>query len=525
MSDNEDGASTPTSGVLLAREVDGELQTLVARRPDGRGFLGGFHGFFVGRLREEDARVPLEPEEAYRAPDRAHWGGAARELFEEAGLLPLVGGDVVAWRSDNPVDAPVGDWASFRELVAGGEVDFAEILREADLTVDARRFHPVGEWETPDWADLESKTEFFVVTVGQEEQQGHWDGLVDHLDPEEHEEPAWLAPGEVVDRWRGGDWLMSTPIRLIYQGLAERGRVDDVDLLAPAAERSRAARESIEIVGGVRLLPLSTPTLPPATHTNCYLVGDEGFVVIDPGSDLSREKELLAERVDQLRDEGRVLEAVILTHHHADHIGGVAAMVDRYGVDVWAHAETAERVDPELTVDRLLEDGEVLRPGDDAHHRLEVMHTPGHAPGHLSLHHGATGLMFAGDLVASTGTILIDPPDGHMGTYLASLERVAARGLSALLPAHGQPVTAPFELLDYYLDHRREREAMVLEALQGFDGFVEAGDLVEEVYDDVPAAAWPLATRSLTAHLIHLAERGLAVRRDETFRAVGGHGG
>ena len=521
MSEHEDNASMPTSGVLLARRVGGELQTLVARRLDGRGFLGGFHGFFVGRLRADDGRVPVEPEEAYRAPERAHWGGAARELFEEAGFLPLVGGDVYTWRSDNPVDSPAGDWATFREHVTAGEVDFGGVLRQAGLAVDARRFHPVGEWATPEWADLDSLTEFFVVALDADDRPAAGERLVDHLDSEEHEEPMWLAPEEVVDRWRGGDWLMSTPIRLVYQGLAERGAVDDVDLFPPVAERSRATRESIEIVGGVRLLPLSTPTLPPATHTNCYLVGDDGFVVIDPGSALSRERELLFEAVDRLGQEGRELEAVILTHHHSDHIGGVAPVVGRYGADVWAHAETADRVAGEFTVDRLLEDGEVLRPGDDAHHRLEVLHTPGHAPGHLALHHTATGLMFAGDLVASKGTILIDPPEGHMSTYLVSLERIAGRGISALLPAHGEPVTAPYDLLDYYIDHRWEREEKGLGALGEFDGGVEAGELVPEVYDDVPTAAWPLATRSLKAHLIHLVERGKATRQGETFRRIG----
>ncbi|MFW6058282.1 MAG: MBL fold metallo-hydrolase, partial [Persicimonas sp.] len=282
-----------------------------------------------------------------------------------------------------------------------------------------------------------------------------------------------------------------------------------------ALDRRRAKHRDnapMELVGGVRILALQTTPLPPATHTNCYIVGDERFVIIDPGSDEPSQAALVESAVDELRRQGKHLEAVVLTHHHPDHIGGAAGLVHSYSAPVWAHAQTAERVD--LHVDRRLVDGEVIDLGDDS---LTCLHTPGHAPGHLCLHHKRSDSILAGDLVASKGTIIINPPNGHLGDYMNSLERVRSLQPPTIFPAHGWAITRPKEVLDYYIEHRRERDRQLLEALQSTDEPATPEDLVPQVYEDVPEHVWPLAARSLLAHLLHMVEQGRAATDGERF--------
>jgi glyoxylase-like metal-dependent hydrolase (beta-lactamase superfamily II)/8-oxo-dGTP pyrophosphatase MutT (NUDIX family) len=501
-----------TAGCALVRTDDRQLEVLLARRPDGRGFLPGFHGFVVGRVRETDDDVPMEPAGPKRAPSVPHWGCAVREMFEELGILPLTDGWVRTWSDAPGLEAPAADWSAFRTRVQDDEIDFAGALRGAGLTVDASPFHPVGCWSTPSWADFETTTEFFAVeapVVGER--------LLEAVDRLEHLEPVWVPPGEAVRRWEENEWFLSTPIRLVLEGLAEMQAVRDRDLLPTRQRQTGVTREMIEVLGGLRMLPLSTPTLPPATHTNSYIVGRQGAVLVDPGSGISREQAMLEELLDDLDAGDCPLETVVLTHHHEDHVGGLRAVVERWNPEVAAHPETASRLGVNVEVDRMLEEGERIDVASGDEHALEVYHTPGHAPGHICLGHEPSGCLLAGDLVASKGTILIDPPEGKMGPYLESLERMRSLDPTALLPAHGTVVSDPEVHLSNYLSHRRERERKVLRALERAGEPVSPRELVEEVYADAPTAAWPLAVRSLEAHLLHLVERSRASRRDGRF--------
>src|SRR5262249_26246073 len=128
----------------------------------------------------------------------------------------------------------------------------------------------------------------------------------------------------------------------------------------------------------IRVLPLRTPTLPPATRTNCYIVGESArAVVIDPATPWSDQQEEFDAYVDAHHIR---LAEVVLTHHHVDHVGDAARVAARYGLGVAAHAETAARLRGRVEVTRLIGDGERLDYGPSG---LRAKHTPGHAPGHL----------------------------------------------------------------------------------------------------------------------------------------------
>jgi len=260
--------------------------------------------------------------------------------------------------------------------------------------------------------------------------------------------------------------------------------------LVPTAA-AEASPTPTPVAPGIRVLALRTPTLPPATHTNVYLVGpDAGPVaVVDPGSPYPEQQAILDRALETLPP-----AAILLTHHHGDHTGGAQALARRWSIPIAAHAATARRLAGRIAVDQLVEDGETV-------YGATAIFTPGHAEGHLCF--AAGGATIAGDMVAGVGTILIDPSEGDMAVYLASLERLLARPQMTLLPAHGPAIPDGHGKLSEYLSHRRMREAKVAAALA--DRPRSLAELVAAVYSDTPRALWPLAERSLLAHLVKLA--------------------
>jgi len=273
-------------------------------------------------------------------------------------------------------------------------------------------------------------------------------------------------------------------------------------LVAPGAgaappEGEQAPPRLLPVAPGIRVLALRTPTLPPAAHTNVYLVGpDAGPVaVVDPGSPYPDQQAILDHVLASLRP-----SAVLLTHHHGDHVGGATALAARWSVPILAHALTADRLAGVVDVDQQVDDGEIV-------HGATAVFTPGHAAGHLCFTIGNATI--AGDMVAGLGTILIDPSEGDMAVYFASLERLLACPPMTLLPAHGPAIPDGHGKLREYLAHRKAREAKALAALGAEPRTLPA--LVAEVYDDTPRMLWPLAERSLLAHLVKLAREQRAI--------------
>jgi ribonuclease/clavin/mitogillin len=267
---------------------------------------------------------------------------------------------------------------------------------------------------------------------------------------------------------------------------------------------------------GVWRVPLRTPTLPPATATNTLIVGTRRLAVVEPATPHGDEQAALDEFLNGRAAAGAEVAAVLVTHHHGDHVGYAFALARRLGAPIYAHAQTAARLD--FPVDIALADGDRVELGDG--YALRALFTPGHAPGHLVFCEERTGIAYAGDLVAGQGTILIDPSDGgDMAAYLHSLERVAAAHPAALVPAHGPVIDDPQACVARYLTHRRQREDRVLAALHA--GASHISDILAFAYADTPREIWWLAERSLEAHLRKLEAEG-RVRRDAGVVAVTG---
>lgn len=258
-----------------------------------------------------------------------------------------------------------------------------------------------------------------------------------------------------------------------------------------------------------------TPTLPPATHTNSYALGGREVLLVEPATPYEDEQRAWIEWARGLSSEGRKAVAIVLTHHHIDHVSGVEVLSRELGLPVWAHAETAQRVS-EARVERLLVDGESIVLAGPTDERWEILHTPGHAPGHICMYSADEGALVVGDMVASVGTILIAPGDGHMRTYLHQLARLRDLDASLVLPAHGDPVPLPRSLFERYIEHRGLREAWIVETLQRVGrGHLDA--LLPLVYADVSVEMHPIARLSLEAHLDKLVEEGRARTIDGAY--------
>lgn len=492
--------STPkdASVVVLFRRGPNGLELFWLRRERTLKFAAGYFAYPGGRVDDADSKVPVEGATGVEA---ARIAAAARELFEEAGVLLAIGAKAHA------PDA----LAEFRKAVLDQTEDFGAGLRARNLSLTADAFTPAGRWITPAFIPgRRFDTYFYLVEVPPQTKAEVWPG--------ELAGGWWIRPEDALSQWEEGLALLHPPTRHALLVLK-----DFTTLEAAARAMSSPPHctgfiaERLEFQRGVMLYPLETHTLPPATHTTCYLLGTGELLVVDPGASEDAELERLVRILGELGAEGRRAKAIVLTHHHGDHVSGAARLAERTGLPIWAHALTAARVTAPIA--RELVDGEVLALDGPRPMRWRVLHTPGHAPGHLSLYDEVTKAAVVGDMVAGIGTIVIDPADGDMGEYVKQLARLKGLPVGTLYPAHGPAIPEGTHKLDEYLAHRAWREEKVLAALEKV-GPCTGEALVPHAYDDVQAFVWPIALRSTEAILVKLVREGRAARDGERYRVT-----
>lgn len=521
--------------VLLLRDTASGLEVLMTRRSATASFAPGAYVFPGGGIDAADAQSQaIAARRPTQSDERLTQAIAAiRESFEELGVL------LARQRDGAPATA-----ADVRAL--DRHAPFAAQCRERGLVLAADQVFLLAHWITDRDLPRRFDVPFLVARMpaGQEPV----------ADEAEQFEPVWVRPADALARHADGRFFMIFPTIRTLERLRQFETVDAV-LAACAGEQplwtscpragfvqGAEARymehemqygelalvcpdgqilhqldwrtdQPVALLRNVMRLTAPNPGMMTGPGTNSYIVGDPdtGYLVIDPGpADPEHQQRLW-------RATGGDIRLIVCTHSHADHSPGArplqALCHGRPAILGLPSAPTA-RPASAFTPDRVLADGErVTLTGGGRSHTLRAIHTPGHAANHLCLVLQEDGLLFSGDHILNGSTTVVDPPDGDMTAYLDSLDRLAAAcdadGIEFILPAHGHVLGFARRAIELLKAHRLQREAKIVAAMRARpQGSLE--DWVELAYADVPPRLWPVAQRSLLAHVqrieaLHLA--------------------
>lgn len=488
--------------ILLRQKTDpGNPEVFLIRRSEKLAFLGGFSAFPGGQLDAGDAEVQVN--NSTDGDAAAAISCAARELFEELGVLVARGAESLT----------KGQRVSLLDDLESRRMSWPELLRHYNLRLDASDFTFVGRWVTPPFSARRFDTWFFLVNCPPKQEP--------NVIPGELSSGQWIAAGRAHEQWQRAEILAVPPTLHALKTIADGLTPDLVERFLAIPQAHLEPLRRIEFRPNYICFPVLTPTKPPATHTNCYLIyNSREILVIDPGSPYEEEQHALAAAVDDLVSEGRSVREIILTHMHPDHVGGVNSLREHLSgrVRVAAHRFTAQPLGDTVRVDRLIEDGDVIELVGSPRITLRAMHTPGHARGHLCLYEAETGTLISGDNIVGMGSVLIDPPEGDMSDYLASLRQMRnLPNLSVIFGGHGPAIANPYARLDEYISHRLERERKILEAVR--EEATTAEHIVARVYTDVSPKAHAMAERAVLAHLEKLQADGQVVVERNIWQA------
>ena len=498
------------AAVILLNSETGEV--LWARRNRQLKFLGGFYGFVGGKVESDDAEVKVK-----NCADNGNAqliACAARELFEETGVLLVRKGEKLT----------KGQLSSLHDDLISERMTFGEILAHWGLHVDAEDFIYTGFWTTPEFSPIRFKTHFFLAVCPPKQ--------TPQAVTRELENVEFIRTSKALKLWENSKILIAPPILIALKELVEKENStanrsgfkkikEDIELKTVAdnlLEKSQNCAGNInyiELNSRLVCVPLATETLPPATHTNCFIVGRHEFVVIDAASKDENEQMKLHDLIDSFIEKGFVCQAIIVTHLHKDHFGGETVLQNHLRekfdleVPICAHELTAESLRGKVKFDRFIEDKEIFKlkneDEDGEMFDLAALHAPGHARGQLCFYDEKFGFLLSGDNVLSSNSVIIALPEGNMTDYLTSLKRLKnLPNLNFLCGSHGTAVFDAKDKIEEYINHRLKREKQILEVFES--GAKTLAEIVEKVYIKLNPKLLKLAEKSVEAHLERLRE-------------------
>ena len=265
--------------------------------------------------------------------------------------------------------------------------------------------------------------------------------------------------------------------------------------------------EIVQISPLIRRITAGNASVFTGPGTNTYLIGKEEITVLDPGPAMDS-------HIDAITSAEGKIKQIVVTHTHPDHSPGVRLLQERLDVPAYGMlTETSKGQDRSFKPDKILKDGDMF---EETEFTLKVVHTPGHASNHLCYILEEEEFIFTGDHIMNGSTVVIGPPDGNMKEYLDSLEKLKQFKLSKIAPGHGEVLDSPYEVAEWIINHRLQREEKVATALkEATKGNPES--LVSRVYDDVDSSLFPIAKASLLAHLIKLEEDNVAFKEGDDY--------
>jgi recombination protein RecT len=529
----EPAPTRPAATVLLLRDTPDGMEVLMTRRSATASFAPGAYVFPGGGIDAADARVHAQSTRRATQSDLhlTQAIAAIRESFEELGVL-------LARRADGAHP----DTAAIASL--DRTASFAAQCAERQWQLAGSEVFVLAHWITDRDLPRRFDVPFLVARMPPDQ--------TPVADEAEQFEPSWVRPTDALARHAAGEFFMIFPTLRTLERLQGYADVDAVLTACAATDEplwtscpragllaGREARymeheapfgelaltcpdgqivhaldwqslQPVALLKNLMRLTAPNPGVMTGPGTNSYLVGEpgSGYIVIDPGP-------ADPEHIERLwRAAGGDIRMIVCTHSHPDHSPGAkplqalcANTPPILGLPSAPTARTASEFMPDralLARERLVLTAPATQTSEASTHTLEVIHTPGHAANHLCLVLLEDGLLFSGDHILNGSTTVVDPPDGDMSAYLESLDVLSAacasHHIAFILPAHGYALGEPAQAIAKLKAHRLQREAKILRTMQALpEGSMD--DWVAMAYDDVDARIWPVAKRSLLAHV------------------------
>ena len=246
--------------------------------------------------------------------------------------------------------------------------------------------------------------------------------------------------------------------------------------------------------------------------TNSYLIGKKDITLVDPGPNIPKHLDKLVEKADNN------IKRILVTHTHMDHSPGAKPLAERLSIPCYGKlVENDFSIqDESFKPDFILSEDEHIKTEE---YTIKPIHTPGHASNHYCFLIDEIKCLLSGDHIMDGSTVVIAPKDGNMNEYISSLKKLNDFSFDSIAPGHGNYIDNPFEIIEWTIQHRLDREEKVQKKLSKL-GAVGINRLLISVYNDVNPKLLPIAKWSLEAHLIKLIEDERVVLEKGKYRSL-----
>ena len=514
MDELPEGVSIPNSivsgprksaSVMLSRVSGSNHEILMAHRISELPAFPDLWSFPGGGVSRVDRKAAEEHPDWFqnRTEDRLQVFTLLREMVEEVGISPDGEGGFVE----------VGE--EVRKRVCEDKSAWLEAAESGEFSISGFQCQVITERTTPPQSPARFHNLFFHVDLGESGVEPSFPPLRSEFD-----EFRWWLPEDLIASWERNELHLPPPIVTLIRDLMEK--MEEAGDLISACEILSSDPPSgphrFEYGPGVECVLIPTETLPPATHTNCFILGERGGerVVIDPAISDNEGFQELSSKVEEIKADGSEILCTIFTHRHRDHLGDMDMISQLYQAPVWASSQTLEAI-LQSESSREIRDGDSFElKGPNGKSEWKVLETPGHCPGQICLV-GIPGIVSA-DNCTMVGTILVPSGDGDMGAYIDGLEMLKKLKPHTLFPGHGPLIPNPQRILTDYINHRKGRHSKVLEAVRS--GNSTLSKIAESAYSETPDAHPSLAQDQTLSHLKSLVKSGLVSHNDGLYKPL-----